>query len=234
MANNLFSLVSDIRNIAASGKDNYSFRIEDAQIAYFVHQARSKFIVEALNRRESITDLWVQSIDCMNLIQVDKSDCCQVPTGCYILKSVLPIPNTIENTNDNFILRVTKPNGDIIPKSNPFKSKYNSYNKYTRKINFWYLQDSYLYIINEELLSNCNIFGLFEDPEDLNNYVSCNGLPCFDWSSPYPVSLKMANDITNYILRSKVLPFLQFPQDTTNNASNDINTNSKNQITPQP
>lgn len=229
MANNLYKLVSDVRNIATSGKENYSFRIEDAQIAYFIHQARSKFISEAITRRENITDVWVQSIDCMELIQVDKSDCCVVPTGCYILKTKYKIPNTIENFSDNSILRVTSPNGDIITKSNPFKNKYNQYNKFTKSKAFWYLQNEYLYIINEQLLSNISIFGLFEDPEELGQFKSCAGIPCYTWDTNYPVTLKMANDITNYVVRSKILPLMQFPQDTTNNASNDSSISTKGQ-----
>jgi hypothetical protein len=39
----------------------------------------------------------------------------------------------------------------------------------------------------------------------------------------------MANDITNYVVRSKVLPFMQFPQDNTNNASNDSSISTKGQ-----
>lgn len=229
MANNLYKLVSDVRNIATSGKENYSFRIEDAQIAYFIHQARSKFIAEAITKRENITDVWVQSIDCMELIQVDKSDCCIVPTGCYILRTKNKIPNTIENFSDNSILRVTTPNGEIIAKSNPFKNKYNQYNRFTKSKGFWYLQNEYLYIINEQLLTYISVFGLFEDPEELSQYLSCSGEPCYTWDSDYPVTLKMANDITNYIIRSKVLPLMQFPQDTTNNNSNDTSINTKGQ-----
>src|ERR1035438_5248081 len=134
----LRELVSDIENIATSGKENYSFRIDSVQIAYWVHEIRSKLISEAITKRENITDIWVQSLDCLDVYQIDKSDCCQVPTGCYILKTKIKIPNTVENFSDNCILRVTSPNGQIIAKSNPFKSKYNQYNKYTKNKSFSY------------------------------------------------------------------------------------------------
>ena len=32
----------------------------------------------------------------------------------------------------------------------------------------------------------------------------------------------MADDITNYVFKTKVYPFMQMPQDNSNNANNDI------------
>ena len=64
-----------------------------------------------------------------------------------------------------------------------------------------------------------NVFAIFENPEELSEFTLCNNISsCFSWDSPYPVSLKMANDITNIVMQTKVMPFLQMPQDTSNDA----------------
>ena len=211
-------LVSDVRNIAGSGENNYSFRISDEQFAFWIHEIRSMLISQAIGKRQDISDVWVQAISCMELELVDSSDCCIITTDCYILKTKQKLPITIETALDNTILRITTPTGDIIAKANPFKAKYNSYNKYTSNKPQWYLQNGYLYITSELLLEYINVFAIFENPEELIGFSSCNGSNCFSWDSPYPCSLKMANDITNIIMQTKVVPFLQMPQDTSNDA----------------
>ena len=215
----LRKLVADIRNIADSGKNNYSFRISDEQMAFWVHEVRSMLISQALTKRQDVTDAWVQEIPCVELELVDASECCFITTDCYILKTKQQIPVTVESNNDNLILRVVNPVGKIITKSNPFEVKYNMYNKYTGEKSQWYLANGYLYITSELLLEYINIFAIFEDPEELANFTACSSsIGCFNWDSKYPVSLKMANDITNIIMQTKVMPFLQMPHDTTNDA----------------
>ena len=217
----LSELVSDIRNIATSGENTYSFRIEDEQIAYWIAEVRSMLISQAISRRDHLTDTWVQGITCMQLIQVDSSECCLLESDCKtLLRTKDRLPTTVETFNDNTIVRVTKANGDIISKSNPFEVKYNKYNKYTSLKSQWYLQNGYLYIINEEHIEYINVYAIFENPTELANYINCSNETCFNWDQQYPVSLRMANDITNIVLKTKVYPLLQLPQDTANDAAN--------------
>lgn len=224
----LSQLVFDIQNIASSGKENYSLRVESQQISFWVSEARAKFINEAIQRRESLSDVWVQSINCLEMELVDKSECCFIETKCFILKSKKKLPNTIEYFNDNTIIRVTTADGTIINKSNPFKQKFNSFNKYTKDKSFWFLQNGYLYIINEVLIDYVDVFGIFDNPEELSDFVNCSGQTCFSWEDPYPISNKMANDVTNYVVRSKILPFYSTIPDTSNNANNESGTINPN------
>lgn len=213
-------IVSDIRNIASSGSNPVEFKIEDSQIIFWVNEIRSMLISQAIQKKQDLSDTWVQSITCVELEQVDASECCNVPIGCYILRSKNLIPLTIESWMDNTIIKVTKPTGEIISKSNSFEATYNSYNKYTGVKSNWYLKNGYIYITNEQLLETINIYGIFEDPSDLSSFLSCSGNACFGWDSLYPCSLKMANDITNIVVKTKVFPFLQLPADNKNDAAN--------------
>lgn len=217
----LNEIVSDIRNIASSGKENYSMRIEDENIQFWVNEARSKFIAEAINKRENITDVWIQAIHCLEMELVDKSECCFITTNCFILRSKLKLPPTIEYYNDNGIIKVVTGDGKIITKSNNFEATYNQYNKYTGNKSNWYLQNGYLYITNEELIDYVSVYAIFEDPMDLVDFINCEDAPCFSIEDPYPCSLKMANDITNYVIRAKVLPFYSTIPDKSNDANSD-------------
>lgn len=76
-----------------------------------------------------------------------------------------------------------------------------------------------MYITSDDLLETINIYGVFDNPEELSNFTKCGA--CFSWDDEYPVSLKMANDMTNIILNTKILPMLRLPQDTTNNSISD-------------
>lgn len=107
----LNQLVSDQRNIADSGENNYSFRIADTQLAYWNHEIRAMLISQDITKRKDISDVWVQVISCVELEQVDKSECCLITTNCYVLRSKIKIPTTIETYGDNLIIRVTTPTG---------------------------------------------------------------------------------------------------------------------------
>lgn len=214
----LRKIVADIRNIADSGENNYSFRISDEQIAYWIHEIRSMLISQAIGKKQDYSDVWIQSIPCLALELVDKSECCIETTDCYILKTVNKIPITIETSEDNLIIEVLTSSGDGISKGNSFKARYQAYNKYTKDKPQWYLTNGYLYITSNILLDYINIFAIFEDPEELSGFSTCGDAFCFTWDSAYPCSLKMSSDITNIVMQTKVIPFLQMPHDTSNDA----------------
>lgn len=225
----LNKIIADIRNIATSGSNPIEFKIEEKQIEFWINEVRSTLISQAISKRQDISDTWVQIISCLDLELADQSECCIVDTGCYVLKSVQKIPDTIETWMDNTILKVTKPDGTIISKSNPFRSRYSSYAKYTKNKPEWYLRNGYLYVINETFLEKVNVWGVFENPADLFNFTSCNGGSCFNYEDEYPCSLKMAEQITDIVLKTRVYPFLQLPADNRNDAANinDTPTNTK-------
>lgn len=216
----LSEIVADIRNISTSGSNPIEFRIEEKQIIFWINEMRSLLISQALDKRKDISDVWVQSLSCLQLEQVDESDCCDVTTGCHVLRTVKEIPQTIEVNGDNSIIRVTNPHGIIIPKGNAFSVMYNKYNKFANNKISWYIKNKRIYLNSEDLLETINVFGLFENPMSLKGFSSCSGTPCFTVDSEYPCSLKMATMITDIVVKTKVLPFLQLPSDNSNDAIN--------------
>lgn len=215
-------IISDIRNLATSGSNSIDFRIEESQILYWIDGVRSTLISQALQKRQDITDTWLQTINCLELIEVDRSECCEITTNCTILRSKLQIPNTIETTGDNSIIRVETANGTIIYKSTPFEINYNTGNKYTSNKPKWYLKNNYIYVINNSFLKSINVIALYETPSDLSKFVSCNGDTCFNINSNYPCSIKMANIITEVVFKTKIIPFLQMIPDNSNNGNNNL------------
>ncbi len=216
---NLNKITADIRNIATSGANNYDFRIEDELIQFWIHEVRSMLISQAITKKEALTDQWIQSITCLPLIQVDASECCLIESECKILRSQVKIPNTVEYYNDNLIIRVIKPNGEVISKTNAFEAIYNRFNKYTYNKSNWFIKNGYIYITNDDTLQYINLYGIFEDPMELTDFINCENEQCITTDTPYPVSLKMANEITNIIIQTKVNPLFSTKHDISNDGS---------------
>lgn len=212
-------LIADVRNLASSGPASVDFRISDDQILFWINQVRSMLINQAIQKRQDYSDTWIQTINCLELEPVDEAECCDFDSGCYILKSVRQLPSSIETDAINTIMKVSGLDGTSFAKINPFRARFRKYNKYTGSSIGWYIKNNYLYIVNNIELSKVNIVGLFENPMDLANFTNCSGSACFSLESDYPVSLKMGNEITNYIFNTKIKPFMSEVQDKTNNAS---------------
>lgn len=230
----LNKILSDGMNMATSGSNPIDYRIEDSQFEYWIHQTRATLAAQDIKKRKDISDVLIQYISCLNLIEVDKSECCEIETNCKILRTELQIPSTIEVNASNMIIRVTKPNGDIISKINEFQSKYDKYNKYANNKTKYYHKNRYIYIFNssqEELIEKITVAGIFDDPTEVAQYNSCNGSTCYDiYRDDYPCSMEMASNIINIILKTKVYPYIQLPRDTTNDNSDNFNTQVPNNL----
>lgn len=220
MAITMAHLVYDIIEIASSGSLPNDFKITTTQVQYWIEETRAQLITRALNKRDDINDSWIQYIGCVELEQIEDSTCCLVGSDCHILRSKQRLPSTIDTWKDNLIISVTTIEGESIPKSNPIKQRYQQYNKYTKSSKSWYLKDNYLYIINDQVLTYVSISGLFETPSDLSRFVECSGEPCWTIDSNYPVTLNLATEITDIILKTKVNPFITYPADNANDMQN--------------
>lgn len=220
MALSLNHIISDIRNIATSGSNSVEFKIEDSQIAFWINECRATLISQAIAKNQDISDTWVQKIGCLEMEHVIDSDCCLVDSSCYVYRSVEELPDSIETFGDNFIIRVTMPSGEIISKSNPFNSIYSKYNKYTGTKPEWYIKNKHLYVIHKDSLKYVTVYIIAEDPTELGAFRDCSDTECFSYETDYPCSLKMASQITDIVVRTKVYPFLQLPADNKNDAAN--------------
>lgn len=212
-------LIYDINEIASSGGNPNEFKITLEEIGYWVDQTRAQLIGQSLNKRDDVNDSWVQYINCLELEQVDASECCDVDSGCFVLRSVKEIPSTIDTWRDNWIISVTSIDGTSIPKSNPIKQRYQKFNKYTGNKKSWYIKNNRLYVINDQILQFVNLAGIFESPTELENFVTCTNQQCYTDDSPYPISFNMASQITDIIIKTKVQPFMTFPEDNRNDAN---------------
>jgi len=196
----------------------------DSQASYelvrqWVEEQRAILISQSISKGDDINDSWIQYINCVDLEQIDSSSCpCEVTSGCLVLKSKQRLPSTIDTWEDNNINSVVTPLGVVISKTNPVKSRYDKYNKYTGEKRAWFIKDDYLYILNEEMLESVSVSGVFEYPMDVARFT-CNGQPCMTEDSPYPVSLNLMSNIIDIVVKTKIIPFMQSFASMTNDAN---------------
>ena len=88
------------------GKNLTSSIITDELVSWHIDNTRAQLIKQDLIKGHTIDSYLIQSLGCLDLVLVDKSECCNVPIGCKILRTSVPIPSPLELHNKQLITRV--------------------------------------------------------------------------------------------------------------------------------
>ena len=240
MALTLNKLVYDIKNIAYGGITSDDAKISDRQIAYWVMQERSMLLSQIMSRKMRIAASCIETLERVFLEPVDASEACEVDLGIHVLKSVEPIPRTVQRNERDSILAVESLDGQrAFSETTAFRKKWNKYNKYTGSKNRWYIKDSHLYVICDLLIEAVKVTGVYEDAEEVwmhnrcltemggidsenSDYLNTQFFDCeYSWDEPFPISMTIAENVTSIVLQKRMQITLTLPNDETNNAKGD-------------
>ncbi len=174
-----------------------------------INGQRALFMRNEYNRNRSIDPYVLQDLSCLELELVNPIDCCiDTPSGCKVLRTKKIIPNTIELYFTKGIATVgsadiLKPRFVLIDYS---RVPYIGHGRTTQKAVYAFLYNQYLYVTSKDpsvsLLKYITVRGIFEDPTELEEYVSCvNGQACFSSSAPYPLNMWMWEYIKPQVLQ---------------------------------
>jgi len=221
--------VYDIKNIAYGGITSDDAKVSDRQIAYWIKQQRSMILTQMMSRKLRVPSVCTEYLNCVFLKPADVSECCEVDSGVYVLKSINPIPRTIQRNGRDSILAVESLDGaKTFSETTDTRRKWNKYNKYTSSNQRWYLKNGYLYISCDILVDAVKVTGVFEDAEDVWHMNHCTTAEdpflseCeYDWDFPYPISLSMAEQVAAIVLQKRMNVIISLPNDETNNAKGD-------------
>lgn len=229
----VFAILDTVRPDNMTSSD-----ITEELIKFHIKNIRSQLIKQEANKGHSIDSYIIQSLGCIPLELADKSECCDYPTGCKILRTAVEIPSPIEMYNRQLITRFGPVSGTDRPWQQieyervPFEGT----NKYTRNLYKWFTKNTnrrlYLLVPEDDLLHNSievgEISGVWEDPEELYNFKNCStGEPCFSADSQFPVKSWMVPLIIELVIKKFVSIQAQAPIDS----SNDNKTNPETTIT---
>jgi len=194
-----------------------------------INEQRSLFIRNEYNKKREIDPNVQQEIPCLDLELVDPHNCCvEVPFGCKILRTVKPIPNTIEFHHSKGITSV----GPVIITAKRFslidykRVPYIGMGRTTSKTIYAFLYDNYIYVISKDpqvnLLEKIAIRGIFEDPTALSEFTDCsNNNACWTYDSSYPLNQWMWAYMKPQIMQT-LLQKRQIPVDDNNNNDDDL------------
>jgi hypothetical protein len=217
----LQEIIYNIKNIGSGGiqsSDSWK-KLSDRQLEFIVNYTRSILVKRDLDKGRSINPNLVQDLGCVPVKLVDSSECCDIKTDCYILRTVDPIPRQLELASRNtleYIGTITKDKSfQLIPIA---RKRWMAYNKYTAKLPAAYYLNGYIYITNNTLLESINIRGIFADPRDVAKYNQCGSdTSCYDKAKdPYPIADWMIAPLTDMILKNEVNIASVLPLDTEN------------------
>lgn len=211
--------VYDIRNIARAGGITDDERIAYRQVAEWIRQYRSLWLVQDQAKNRTISDNVSQDLGCVEMERVDKAECCTAEEGCMILKSVLAIPTPIDYQQWDGLTYV----GDISKQhgfepSVAVRAYWDQFNKYTAKVPKYYYHQGHIYITVKQFIKYLNVKGVFEDPTDAARFATCDGDPCYTDDMSYPITGKMFAFIKEQIMRKELGMSLQTITDLDNNA----------------
>ena len=225
----LNEIIFSIINITRGGLVSNTEAISESQLAWQINLTRAKLIRQDLAKKRTISSELIQTL-CVNIDQIDASDCpCEI-TGCNILRSTLQIPSSIEMLDRNLIISVgpidlTKPRFNLIPY---YRAIYYNPNKFSESIYGAFIHNQYLYVISKDLkssmLEKINIQIILEDPQEAKNF-SCSGIPCYTVDSKYPISAAMIPDIQTIILQTVMKIQAIAPSDQSGDAKHDLESN---------
>lgn len=211
--------------------------ITEELIKQYIKVVRAKLLREDLNKGHTVDSYIIQSLGCIPLVEVDKSECCLYATGCKILRTSVKIPSTIEMHSRQMFTRVGPVDRYDVSyqKIEAERVPFSGYNKYTKDLKKYFTlnNDGYLYLLVREgdLLDNSleviSVQGIFEDPEELSKYTNCStGQVCFSADSQYPIKEHMLPVLIELVIKKFIGVQSQSPIDN----SNDNKENSESQL----
>lgn len=192
----LKALIEQVANRAGKLLD-YTFKkdVENAALDTY-----ALFVRRDYTARGRIMNNCIQTLNCIELIEVDKYECCGPNDGCKVLRTKLVVPETIQTKSPTPYIYVgtidmgnpfthVSPSALSLRGQERFKSLQDKFNiEYT-------LKNGYIYILNLPTLEFISITDSFARPHELDNCCKdCSG-SCYDKTGDFLLPSHMTRDI---------------------------------------
>ena len=220
----LNEIAYNLLNLVRGGRSNHDEHISLDQIKFNIKHYRTVFIRRDYAKNGFSSRHTEQNLGCVDLIPVDATQCCQLPSDCAVYRSVKKIPKTVRYNFEEAITYVGDITGtNTIPMVNSNMIQFLPFDKYTNKKYKAYMIGDYLYIYNAEGLEKINVRGVFENPEDVSRFDECDGDICYDDSvTDFPLPMDMLYLINQGLLNGELKLLATTISDTTNDRMQDM------------
>jgi len=224
-------IVYDLKNIIRGGLQSDDEMISDRQIEFQVNSLRAQYIRQDVNKRRSISDNIKQVIHCLEVEPISGTTC-GLSNDIMIVRSKEKVPNAIETSHQDLITAIgptgiLSTNFHMIPYN---RAPWAGNNRYTKRMTFAFLLDSFVYITGPEaeMLEKIKVEGVWQNPRDIESYKKDDGSPSYDAEmEEYPLSTSMLDLIKQSMIATNLQPLVQMPTDISNNAKSDLQPNQQ-------
>ena len=195
-----------------------------------IHNTRAKFLKQKFDKNlRVIDDTFTQSLGSIETEQVDSSIHPEIPSGKFLLRTVLEIPETIDRRNyEGTFTRI----GPAERKSHKFnlvsydRAIASGNGRFNRDQVFAFLLDSKIYLISNSVyhkpINFIDVVGVFQNPTQVAQFTDENGDSLYSDDGRYPLSRTMMDDIENTIIKERMVVEVQAPSDVVNDGTDTL------------
>ena len=225
----LAAIIQDLLWLIRGSQVTQSESISWRQIENWIHQYRATMIKRDLDKNKYPNPDYIQEIQALKMIVVNRADDSTIPTGKLLLKSELQLPKTIDfNYSQGFTYIGTLDGKELqlVPQS---RVKWQKEKEYTSTQPLVFYKNRHLYIENDFVIEYLSVRGIFEVPNEVGNFVNpYTNLPEFTIDSAYPIPITMLPGLKDLILQKELNVMVKTTTDTENDSKNS-NLNTKDE-----
>ena len=199
-------------------------------VAFDLANQRALFLRNEFNKNRTIDPDTIQDLGCVTMELADPAECCDVSTGCKVLRTVLEIPNAIELHNDIALTRIGPVNKTLraFSRTTLSGSSFVGNGKYTSGEIYAYTANNRIYLVSKtddhKFIETINVRGVFENPADVSPFLDCSsGTTCYSSDDPYPLKAWMYNYIIGELMNIYTQRY-NIPADITNDGADNTAT----------
>lgn len=224
----------NLLNLFRGGRSSQDELISLSQIKFNVKHYRAMFIRRDFARNGLVTRHLEQDLRCVQLEKIDLSKCCNITIGCPAYRSVKKIPRTVRFNFEEAITYV----GDVtglgrIQLIRPYEANYITADKFTGNNAKAFMIEDYLYVLHPKGANYVNVRGIFEDPEEVSEFIDCAGQPCYTGTSQFPMPMDMVQAITQGMMQGELRLLAGTFSDTNLDRGQDLSAGSPQQAAQQ-
>jgi hypothetical protein len=205
-------------NLIKAGRLSDDFTPSTNQLSFIADYKRAQYIRQDQTKNYFDTDQFYQDLGCINMIPVDKAECCTIGLDCDVLRSEVKIPNIIR-LKERYGLKISAVDRQtrftiILPERVPFLGN----TKFPQLGVKVYFLNGYIYIPESLDIRAINVRAILEKPENAKTFI-CDGEACYTNDSEYPLTSDMLDLITRDVLSTELSFLMKMIPDETNDGS---------------
>ena len=202
----LNEIAQNLLNSFRGGRSSNTEHLSLEQIKFAIKYYRTTFIRRDQHRNFNRYRQFEQDLGLLSVSSVDTAEDDTESSFKFLYRTDKKIPTPIRLKNSEAITFVggLDKAGKPIPLVDAHRNYWNQFNKYTSEEPEAYYRNGYIYLDNTNYIENISVRGIFEDPEEVYDFVQSSSLDPYDGERPFPIPADMLEGITKGLLNGEL------------------------------